>query len=184
MSENKKLNGDEPGQPKQVKDPKPVTQTGATTAMRRKMMRELPKVGFNVSEAGRRAGYSTPAAAHAAMKSMRPQLIALLDAHGLGDESLIEKYIKPGLEATKMFRTQSEGMIMEERTDVDYAERRGMLDVVLRLRGSYAPVKVDAHVETEHTFVVELEDATDEQLKRILRVGALAGRKSLSDSKS
>jgi len=46
---------------------------------------------------------------------MRPQLIDLLNAHGLEDDSPIEEHIKPGLQANKIFRTQHQGLIFDPR---------------------------------------------------------------------
>src|SRR6516162_1186755 len=93
MSDKEKPGGDEP-KAKNKRGP------GKMTRKQRNLVQALigPAKG-NVSEGGRIAGYSNAPTAHRAMKKIGVRFTDYLEKHGMDDDYLAEKCIKPALEA-------------------------------------------------------------------------------------
>jgi hypothetical protein len=95
--------------------------------------------GKTLKEAALQAGYSPKNAAQSgfqALKGVQGRIPELMDEVGLSDRVLIEKYLKPLLEAeeTKFF---NDG---KRRINVAaLGTRLAALDTVFKLKGSYAP---------------------------------------------
>lgn len=113
------------------------------TQRQMKLVKALAK-GKTLKDAGIEAGYSgnNPAqSAHQAIKGLEKTMPELLNSLGLTDESLIEKYLKPGLLATDTEFAKFEGKITDREDVIAWGERRGYLDMAFKLKGSYAPTK-------------------------------------------
>src|SRR4029077_1321620 len=108
------------------------------SARQQKFVRELAK-GNTLTQAAKNAGYSQKYAGQAgyqALAQLRGRVPELLERHGLGEEVLIEKYLKPLLEAeeTKFFK---DGKV---RINVEaLAIRLASLRTAFELHGSYTP---------------------------------------------
>jgi hypothetical protein len=108
------------------------------SARQQKFVRELAK-GNTLTQAAKNAGYSQKYAGQAgyqALAQLRGRVPELLERHGLGEDVLIEKYLKPLLEAheTKFF---NEG---KTRINVEaLGIRHAALRTAFELHGSYAP---------------------------------------------
>ena len=108
----------------------------ALSHQQRKLIKALPKAA-SVSEAGRIAGYSVAPAAHRALAAIQRRMPQILDRHGLTDDYLVEKCLKPGLNAKETKFFAHEGIVTDSRTVVAWGDRRAYLDIANRLRGSY-----------------------------------------------
>jgi len=64
-------------------------------------------------------------------------LKGILETHGLSDEELVAKYLKPLLSATQRQFFAHEGIVKDERTTKDNRTRKEALDMVLRIKGAY-----------------------------------------------
>lgn len=69
----------------------------------------------------------------------------VLERHGLTDDALIEKYLKPLLVAkeTKFFAFQGE--VIETHDVEALGIRKEALDMTFRLKGSFAPIEQELH---------------------------------------
>ena len=108
----------------------------ALSHKQQKLIKALPKAA-SVSEAGRIAGYSVAPSAHRALKAIERRMPEILDRHGLTEDYLVEKCLKPGLKANETKFFAHEGIVTDSRTVVAWGERRAYLDMANRLRGSY-----------------------------------------------
>jgi len=124
------------------------------TLMQRKLAKAAAQTG-NISEAGRLAGYSHATAAHRAMKAIEPKLVGIMEKHGLTDTFLVEKCLRPGLEAMETKFFAHEGEVVTERDVVAWEPRKAFLDMAFKLKGAYpkngnsdhvAPIGVAVHL--------------------------------------
>jgi hypothetical protein len=97
--------------------------------------------GKTLKEAALQAGYSPKNAAQSgfqALKGVQSRIPELMDEVGLSDRVLIEKYLKPLLEAeeTKFFAIRNR---LVSRNVIAHGIRHTALDTAFKLRGSYAP---------------------------------------------
>jgi len=117
--------------------------TPQLTPRRRALIKNLSK-GMTITEAARKAGYSLKRpgqSGYQALKQIQATMPQVLERHGLTDDALIEKYLKPLLVAkeTKFFAHQGE--VIETRQVEALSIRKEALDMTFRLKGSYAPVE-------------------------------------------
>src|SRR5260370_761812 len=103
-----------------------------------KFVKELAK-GKSLAQAARDAGYSEKNAnqsGYQALAQLRARVPKLLERHGLGEEVLIDKYLRPLLDAneTKFFK---EGKVQIEVQALTI--RHAALRTAFELHGSYAP---------------------------------------------
>jgi hypothetical protein len=68
----------------------------------------------------------------------------LMDRHGLTGSILVEKYLKPGLDAMETEFAKFEGKITDEREVVAWGPRHAYLETSLKLRGAYPQEKSPA----------------------------------------
>src|ERR1700682_400250 len=104
-----------------------------------KFLEELPR-SKSVSEAARRAGYSPKYAGQAgylALKRIAEKAPDLLDDMEKSLMELIEKSIKPGLDAKKTVYFKYRGKITDQREVPDWTSRLETLDMVFRILGAY-----------------------------------------------
>lgn len=151
-----------------TKPPKSGRRRKILTPKRRKLIQELSK-GKNLTEAGLAAGFSKKCpsqSAHQALSLMSKTMPEMLDEAGLTDFAIIEKYLKPLLNATETkffpFRhTKTEqveqeidgpnGTKIKQKTPVEttiqtiqtkdviaWGPRRDGLDILCRMKGTYA----------------------------------------------
>jgi hypothetical protein len=119
------------------------------TNQQRKLVKNLAQ-GMDTATAGIRAGYSPNnigQSVHQAMEGIRAKMADVLDRHGLTDDILIEKYLRPllGAHITKLFA--HEGQIRDSRLLRDNTTRLNALDLAFKLKGSYAPkTEEEAHI--------------------------------------
>ena len=129
------------------------------SARQQKFVRELAKDN-TLTQAAKNAGYSQKypgQSGYQALAQLRGRVPELLERHGLGEEVLIEKYLKPLLEAheTKFF---NEG---KTRINVEaLAIRHASLRTAFELHGSYAPRDLIPSPGTIRTSgIIALRDA-------------------------
>jgi hypothetical protein len=95
---------------------------------------------MSLSEATIAAGYSDQnprQSGFQALEQIRKKMLELLDKHGLTDDSLIDKYLRPALEAKETKFAQFEGKFTDKRNVVAWGPRLTALDMALNLKGSF-----------------------------------------------
>ncbi len=115
------------------------------TSKERALVVHLSK-GMSLTNAAIAAGYSPKRpdqSGYQAFESVRAKFPELLEKHGLTDDSFIEKYLVPGLEATETIYAQHEGQFTDERELIAWGPRRAYLDMAFKLRGAYAATDGD-----------------------------------------
>lgn len=109
------------------------------TRRQQKFLEELPRTN-SIAQAARNAGYSSKFAGQAgylALKSIRRKAPELLEEMEASLTELIEKHIKPGLEAKKTVYIRYRGKITQQFDEPDNMARLEVLKLVLRLHGVY-----------------------------------------------
>ena len=112
---------------------------GKLTPQQRLLVKALAK-GANLTEAALEAGYSPEnpgQSGYQAIEQIRVKMPQLLDKHGLTDDSLIEKYLRPALEAEETKFAQKDGMFTDAKNVVSWGPRLTALDMAFNLRGSF-----------------------------------------------
>jgi hypothetical protein len=121
-------------------------------------------------------------------RKLEGALLQELEKRGLSTNKLVEKF-EEGLEACSVeYFSDKDGVVQDERKGPDHECRRRYLDMLLKMRGEYAPAKV----ETETNVTVRNGQVASEiELKQMLGqiaqdvgdvVGMLEQDKSLSDA--
>ena len=101
-----------------------------------KLVKALAKT-TNVSEAGRMAGYGRNQSAFRALRNIQAKVPELMDRIGLTDEYLLEKCLKPGLEAKETKFFADKGIVMQEKEVIAWGPRRDFLDMACKIKGLY-----------------------------------------------
>ena len=107
---------------------------------RERMLIECLAQGMSVTRAALKAGYSDQnpgQSGYQALKAVREKAPELLDRHGLTDDVLIEKHLKPMLNATRTALVKHKGKITHEREVIAWGPRIASLKLVFRIRGMY-----------------------------------------------
>jgi phage terminase small subunit len=115
------------------------------TGLERKFVKSLCS-GMTLAEAAIEAGYSPKNAAQSgfqALKYIEAKMPELMDRQGLTASALINKYLLPALEAEETEFAKFEGKISDKCNVIAWGPRLTALDMALKLRGSYAPVKTE-----------------------------------------
>lgn len=98
-------------------------------------------LGSSITKATRKAGYPKKwpnQAGHQALQN--PKLKAdLFEGLGLSDTALIDKYLKPQLNARTVKFFQHKGKVTDKRIVPDNDARLKALDMTFKSRGAYAP---------------------------------------------
>jgi hypothetical protein len=132
------------------------------TPKERALVRNLAN-GKNLTQSALAAGYSRKCPGQSgwqALQNIRLKLPDLLDKHGLTDNALIEKHLKPLLGATETMFFQSKGNVTETRRVPAHRVRINALDMAFRLKGSY---KAPADEPGESEFVQVIVQAPQTQ---------------------
>ena len=111
---------------------------------------------MSVTDAAKEAGYSEKCAAqlgYQALEAIREKMPSVLDKAGLTDYALIEKYLKPLLEAEETEFAKFQGQITDSRNVIAWGPRAQALDMAFNLKGSYAPKETHALVAAQITFM-------------------------------
>ena len=120
---------------------KSVKKRNKATPRQMKLIEERAK-GKSYSEAAIAAGYSEKNArqsGYQAMQQLRGRVPDLLDRHGLSEEVLIDKYLRPLLKAERTVFFQKDGKV-KQKVQVEALEiRLSALRECFLLHGSYAP---------------------------------------------
>lgn len=98
--------------------------------------------GLSITDAALAAGYSEKYPGQVgsqALEAIRLKMPEVLERHGLTDDSLVENYLKPALEAQETEFAKFEGRITDQRDVVAWGPRLTALDIAFNLKGSYAP---------------------------------------------
>lgn len=110
------------------------------TQKERSLVRNLAD-GKNLTQSALAAGYSGKCPGQSgwqARENIRQKMPELLDQHGLTDEALIEKHLKPLLNATETKFFQHKGRIRSKREVIAWGPRKEGLDMAFKLKGSYS----------------------------------------------
>jgi hypothetical protein len=111
------------------------------TPRQMKLVEERAK-GKSYSEAAIAAGYSEKNARQSgnqAMQQLRGRVPDLLDRHGLSEEVLIDKYLRPLLTAKETIFFQKDGKVKQQVKVAALGIRHAALRTAFELHGSYAP---------------------------------------------
>jgi hypothetical protein len=105
--------------------------------IKQKKLVEALAVAKNQTEAGRMAGYATKQATSNALNRIRVNAPEVLEQLGFSLEVVIDKYLRPGLEAmeTKFFAHQGE--IVSTRNVINWNARHRYLDTYFTITGAY-----------------------------------------------
>jgi len=107
---------------------------------RERMLIRCLSQGMSVMRAALKAGYSDQnpgQSGYQALKAVREKAPELLDRHGLTDDALIEKHLKPMLNATRTVFVKHEGKVTDDREVIAWGPRIASLDLAFRIRGMY-----------------------------------------------
>lgn len=110
------------------------------TSRERKLFKCLTK-GMSIADAAIAAGYSAKnpsQSGHQALERIRRNAPQLLAKHGLDDDSLIEKYLAPALEANETKFFQKDGIVTDSRDVIAWGPRLSALDMAMKIRGMYS----------------------------------------------
>ena len=108
------------------------------------LIRNIVK-GMTLGEAAVNAGYSENNPGQSgwqALQQIKDKMPAILDRHGLTDDALIEKYLRPALEAQETEFAKFEGKITDRVDVIAWEPRLKALDMAFSLKGSYAPKEI------------------------------------------
>lgn len=111
------------------------------TPQQKLLVKHLIK-GMSITDAALKAGYSPNCPGQVgsqALEAIRLKMPEVLEKAGLTDESLIENYLKPALQATETKFAQFEGQFSDEKEVLAWGPRLTALDIAFNLKGSYAP---------------------------------------------
>jgi len=106
-----------------------------------KFVKTLAK-GASLTDAAIEAGYSSRNPGQSgfqALRQIRGRVPDLLEKHGLGEEMLIENYLKPLLEAEETVFFQKDGKVGQRVNVAALGIRHSALRTAFELHGSYAP---------------------------------------------
>jgi hypothetical protein len=98
-------------------------------------------LGSSITNAARKAGYSKKCpdqAGHQALQNLKLKVPELLERLGFTDIALIEKYLKPLLNARMLKFFRHKGKVTDMRIVPDNDARLKGLDMAFKLSGAYA----------------------------------------------
>ena len=125
---------------------------------------------MTITDAALKAGYSPKSPGQAGSQALHRVALKMpevLDAAGLTDKGLVDKYLKPGLEATETKVFSGEDGLVYSKELVAWGPRLTALDMAFRLKDRFPNKQIEhsgviLHVMTE----TEKKEAT-ESLRRI-----------------
>jgi hypothetical protein len=132
---------------------------GKLTVKQSRLVKALP-TSKTVAEAGQQAGYSCRQATHQALKGISERAPEVLERLGLTYEYVIDKCLRPLLEANEIKFFQREGFVTDERAVPDGDIRIRAIDIWAKLRGAYSTQKLNV------TGNLNVTHASDEELEQ------------------
>lgn len=102
--------------------------------------------GLTLGQAAIQAGFSEKNAAQSGyqcFKVIEAKFPQILERMGLTDSSIIDRYLRPALEATETKFFSFKGEIQDEREVIAWDVRTRALDMLFQLKGSYAPKEIE-----------------------------------------
>ena len=108
-------------------------------AKRAKFIDSLSK-GSTVSDASNIAGYSPKnprQSGYQVLEGIRKTMPEALEAAGLTDTAIIDKYLRPLLNANETKYFAHLGKVVSQRTLKNWTARTNGLDILLRIKGAY-----------------------------------------------
>jgi phage terminase small subunit len=112
---------------------------------RERLLLKALATGATYAEAAKAAGYSERTLRQSgfqAVQRIKAKLPDILDAKGLTDELIVDKYLRPGLEAMETEFGKFNGKITDSIDVIAWGPRLTALDMLFRLKGSYAPKEI------------------------------------------
>ena len=138
----------------------PQLQPRRLTPRQRVLVRNLTK-GMSITASAIAAGYSEKNAGqlgHQVLERIREKMPQILDKAGLTDYALIEKYLKPLLEAQETEFAKFEGQITDSRDVIAWGPRAQGLEMAFNLKGSYAPKETRTMIALAYVSHLEREE--------------------------
>jgi len=106
-------------------------------------MRNLSK-GMTLGQAAVKAGYAgeddpmtASQSGYQALQLAKRKVPELMELYGLGPASLIDKYLRPALEAEETKFAQKDGEFTDERNVIAWGPRLTALDLALNIAGAF-----------------------------------------------
>jgi hypothetical protein len=145
------------------------------TKNRAAMMKAISE-GKTTEEVARIGGLSlkNPSqSVHQALKPMRPVVLSIIAEAGMPIEKLFKDHLIPKLTAKKTQLVISEGIVMsrEEIPDNDIQAKVAL--EIAKMTGCYVPEKIE--MDVSHTYTVDMGNASDDDIARILALAAASG---------
>jgi hypothetical protein len=122
------------------------------------LIKELSK-GKTLGQAGIAAGYTKKhprQAAHQALEGIRKTMPQVLEAAGFTDEVLIDRYLRPLMNAHETVFAKFEGKITDSRKVIAWGPRKDGLDLAFRLKGSYAASTEEGRGPSVQVVIVDV----------------------------
>jgi hypothetical protein len=137
------------------------------TLKQARLLKELP-TSSSVAEAGAKAGYACRQSTHEAFKGVTQRAPEVLEELGLTYEYVLDKCLRPLLEAKETKFFQNGGIIMQER-DVEALDiRLRAIDTWAKLMGAYSVQKVNVsgtlNLDITHVSDAELNQSITDLL--------------------
>jgi hypothetical protein len=132
------------------------------------LLKALSK-GCTLADAAKAAGYSDKnlsQSGYQCLEGIKAKMPEILDAKGLTQDSVIERYLMPALEANETQFFANKGIVFDSRDTISWGPRLTALDLYFRLRGSYAP-KDDSGGTNLSVNIVNLIDRPNRNLPAI-----------------
>ena len=133
------------------------------TSKQKKLVEALP-VTSSIAEAGTVAGYSDRTAASRALKSISERAPEVLERLGLTIEHVVDKCLRPLLEAKETKFFASNGIVLDTKEVEALDIRIRAIEVWARLMGAYTAQKV----QLSGDLSLDLNHVSDDELDRTI----------------
>ena len=133
------------------------------TSKQKKLVEALP-VTSSIAEAGTVAGYSDRTAASRALKSISERAPEVLERLGLTIEHVVDKCLRPLLEAKETKFFASNGIVLDTKEVAALDIRIRAIEVWARLMGAYTAQKV----QLSGNLSLDLNHVSDDELDRTI----------------
>lgn len=123
----------------------PQTKDGILSPREARLLRALAE-GKTYAQAAKLAGYTAKHAASAgfqAFQQVKEKAPDIMNRLGLGTEAIIEKYLKPALEARETKFATFEGKFTDQVEVVNLSARNDAIHMAARINGMYDADKSD-----------------------------------------
>jgi hypothetical protein len=129
------------------------------TVRQSRLLKAIPH-SKTLSEAGAKAGFSCRQSAHESFQAIAEKAPEVLQRLGLTTEYVLDKYLRPLLEAKETKFFQNQGIVMQEK-EVDALDiRLRAIDTWAKLAGAYSIQKVNVN----GNLSVDVSNVSDDEL--------------------